>query len=137
MNLIKRLLRRIFKHRGPFIAAEAVVLKSTLGRLCSIAHHAEVINTSVGTRTSIGRYTKTHDADIGGYCSISYNVTIGAKFHPVDRISGHAFTSRKRFGIVGENVPDELFRTSVGNDVWIGCGAIILFGIVVGDGAVI
>ena len=55
----------------------------------------------------------------------------------MDFISTHAFTYRKQFDIVEEDIMLKHPITNIGNDVWIGCGAIILSGVTIGDGAII
>ena len=113
------------------------LLNSSLGRYCNIAHDVSIINSSINHRTSIGRYSKLRDSKVGKYCSISFDTIIGAVSHPLENISTHAFSYRKQFGIVNENKNYENKQTEIGNDVWIGCGAIILAGVKIGDGAVI
>lgn len=111
-----------------------------LAERVNIAEGAQVTRgTTIGTRTSIGRDAKVQDADIGKYCSVSWNVTIGALSHPTDRMSTHAFVYQKRFGIAEEDapVPRGNSRCSIGNDVWIGCHAVILSGVRIGDGAIV
>ena len=130
-------IRNKYKNKNCTIAKKVELINSTLSDYCNLAHHCSLINSSIGKRTSVGRYTKIRDSKIGAYCSISWDVTIGAVSHPMDRISMHAFTYRKQFKIVDEDIffPQKL--TTIGNDVWIGCGAIILSGVNIGDGAVI
>ncbi|MFC5701771.1 DapH/DapD/GlmU-related protein [Cohnella faecalis] len=108
------------------------------------------VTIEVGSRVSpgaaIGRYTyvghNTHIAagQIGAFCSISWNVTIGADEHPITGVSKHPFwysPSHPSFAA------DELRWTQIkeepviGNDVWIGAGATILRGAVIEDGAVV
>lgn len=108
-----------------------------LGEYCNIAHHASVFNSNIGKRTSIGRYSKLRDCTIGSYCSISWDVTIGAVSHPMDRVTSHAFSYRKQFGLAQKDIYLKEERTTIGHDVWIGCGAIILSGLTIGNGAVI
>lgn len=103
----------------------------------NVAHHASIINSSIGKRTSIGRYSKINNAKIGKYCSISWDVTIGATSHPIEHISTHAFCYRPQFGIVNNNIELKKKIVTIDNDVWIGCGAIILPGVHIGSGAVI
>lgn len=103
----------------------------------NIAHHAQIAQTRIGTRSSVGRYAKIRNSEIGKYCSISWDVTIGAVSHPMERASSHAFTYRKQFGIVSEDGTIEQKRTVIGNDVWIGCNSVIISGVKIGDGAVI
>lgn len=76
------------------------------------------------------------------YVDIARNVRIGATQHPLQRPTTHHVTYRRAMYGFGE---DELTffkqreekKTIIGNDVWIGHGAIIQAGVQVGDGAVI
>lgn len=110
---------------------------SVLEDYVGIAHHAQILNSYIGKRTSVGRYAKIRDTNIGAYCSISWDVTIGAVTHPLDRLSTHAFTYRKQFGIVEQDTVIKQLQTNIGNDVWIGCGAIVKSGVTIGNGAII
>lgn len=86
-----------------------------------------------------------YNSNIGRYVSIGQRVIIGAIEHPIDRISTHPFIfdDRGTFGkfdeflkIVSKNKFEQK-RTTIGNDVWIGAGAIIKQGVVIGDGAIV
>lgn len=103
----------------------------------NVAHHAQISNCVIGKRSSIGRYTKIRDAVIGSYCSISWDVSIGAVSHPMEHPSSHAFWYRKQFGIVSEDTMMDSRTVTIGNDVWIGCNSVIMPGVTIGDGAVI
>ncbi len=115
----------------------------------------------------IGRYTYGYEGlleyyplatSIGRYCSINHTAKIWNN-HPLDSISTHPFLdyplfmrweeyiSRcdliKKYGKYSNN---NLYENSeirnnpsviIGNDAWIGAGAVILPGVEVGDGAVI
>ena len=95
---------------------------------------------------------------IGRYCSIARDVNIGQFNHTMEWLSTSPFQFEQGFTFAsGDQFPDkakydatkpdpdlsararrELTRvTRVGNDVWIGHGAIITAGVSVGDGAVI
>ncbi|APX14378.1 hypothetical protein BWR18_21155 (plasmid) [Tateyamaria omphalii] len=95
---------------------------------------------------------------IGRYCSIARDVNIGQFNHTMEWLStspfqfeqGFTFNTGDQFADKGSydaTTPDpalsaqarrDLTRvTRVGNDVWIGHGAIITAGVTVGDGAVI
>ncbi len=82
---------------------------------------------------------------VGKYCSIARNVTIGTGRHPLDTLTTNAMVHRDEydeeglFGILPENrVKFEPHQpVSIGNDVWIGLGAVIMDGVTIGDGAVI
>lgn len=99
---------------------------------------------------SIGRYSyvNTHTTleagtRVGRYCSISRNVNIGVREHPLDRLSTSPVSYNAAFHFKDHEIP---FRqvpfprpatTVIGNDVWIGANAVIRRGVTVGDGAVI
>lgn len=120
-----------------FVDKDVSLNNIVFGRYCNVAHHAELSNANIGDRTSVGRYTKVESANIGRFCSISWNVTIGATSHPLTHISTHAFSYRKLFGLVKQDDNFEKDRVKIGNDVWIGCDVIIMPGVTIGNGAVI
>lgn len=72
-----------------------------------------------------------HVDEIGRYCSIGRDVTLGEtpRNHPVDWVS----TSLS----VSHQYKPELQLTSIGHDVWIGHGAVVMAGVKVGHGAII
>lgn len=107
------------------------------GRHVNIAHHAQISNSKIGDFTSIGRYSKVQYTQMGKFCSVSWDVTIGAIRHPMRSISTHAFSYRKLFGICDKDEFIQHDIVNIGNDVWIGCGVIILPGISIGNGAII
>ena len=142
MRRLLRYLKRLkklsdYKKRGICICNNVELGDNDLGDHVNIAHHAQVTSSTVGLRTSIGRYTKVRFANIGKYCSISWDCTIGATAHPLHSLSSHAFTYRSQFGLVDKNSEITHEYVNIGNDVWIGCGVIILPGVTIGDGAVI
>ena len=125
------------QNRGVVLGSHVQLNQVTLEDYVGIAHHAQVSESSLGRGTSIGRYSKVRQAQIGRYCSVAWDVTIGAPAHPLNRISTHAFAYRKQFGLVQQDLPFPQKVTTIGNDVWIGCSAILISGVTVGDGAVI
>jgi acetyltransferase-like isoleucine patch superfamily enzyme len=76
---------------------------------------------------------------IGSRCVLSYNVTIAdCDFHPLDPVLRH------RDAIVNSPAGDRTQRpqlitkpVNIGNDVWVGTGAIILKGVKIGNKATI
>lgn len=133
-NYIKK---KDYEKRRVSIASFVSLHNVEVGDFSNFAHHCEVSNSKIGKRTSVGRYTKIQFANIGMYCSISWDVTIGALEHPMNAISTHAFSFRKQFGLCSRDYYLKHQTTHIGNDVWIGCGAIIMPGVTIGDGAVI
>lgn len=100
-------------------------------------------NISIGDFTygkpQIVIYSKNDVCEIGRYCSIAKEVTImGGGDHRTDWVT--TYPLREIFDLPGANQsghPVTKGPTIVGNDVWIGRGAVILSGVTVGDGAVV
>ncbi len=101
--------------------------------------------TAIGAYTYIGPGGEVCGAKIGRFCSIAPRVIIGPSEHPTDWISSHPFQfGRSRKFKFWEEASEFKFRKHpvkpaavIGNDVWIGDGAVIMRGVKVGDGAVI
>ena len=86
---------------------------------------------------------------VGRFCSIANNVRTVIGVHPTEKyVSTHPsfFSTRKQAGFtyVDETSFEEIKYADneknhvvIGNDVWIGEGALILGGVTVGDGAII
>lgn len=111
-----------------------------LGIHSDIQRYAMCYNTSFGNYTYTGRNFVSWYCHIGKFCSISWNVSIGGANHDFNRISQHAFLYAQQFGLLVENqVGYNRFSDGcvIGNDVWVGCNAVICRGVHIGDGAVI
>ena len=111
--------------------------KSSFDDFVFVSHHAEIQDSHIGNHTSIGRYDKIRESDIGKYCSLSWDVTVGAPTHPYRTITNCALTYRSEYGIVDYDTSLPQKRTTVGNDVWIGCDVTVIAGVTIGDGAII
>ncbi len=112
-------------------------------------YNSQVYNSSIGLGTYIGKSTKIDYAQVGKYCSIADDVKVGLGVHPISRISTHPSTYYNTMETLGFTfakklhynpykwIDDQNHLVVIGNDVWIGTGAIILDGITIGDGAVV
>jgi len=81
---------------------------------------------------SLDRHTR-----IGRYCSLSANVAVMNRNHPMEFKSTHAFFFNPALGVCKEDLV-AYTPLAIGNDVWIGHGAIIHPHVrSIGDGAVI
>ncbi len=104
--------------------------------------------TDDSTLVRVGRYSYFRSgarfarvASIGRFCSIARDVVVGEADHPVDWLSTHPFTAVPKY----TGRPRAELRAWVqskpppvlGNDVWVGTGAMIMGGVTVGDGAVV
>jgi phosphonate metabolism protein (transferase hexapeptide repeat family) len=81
-------------------------------------------------------------ATVGRFCSIAAHTRINPGNHPLERVALNHFTYRSSAYGLGEDDADFFqwrrnHHVTLGNDVWIGHGAILLPGVSVGNGAAI
>lgn len=124
------------------IGDETSIISSIISSKCEIGRRNILINSSIGFASYTADNTAIRNTEIGKYCSISWNVSIGGAQHPMESPSTFdSYRYRKIFGtdIVIDDYTDNLskIRTSIGNDCWIGNGAIINGGLKLGHGCVI
>ena len=119
----------------------AAVKDSTLHPTASVSSGCNIIGCSIGRCSYLGVDSWAINAVIGQYCSIADRVYIGGAEHPmhwlstspvfqdVKRSSSKIHYAKHQWNPKGDIV--------IGDDVWIGYGAIILSGIHIGQGAII
>lgn len=131
------------KDPEPRIHPTAELKSCRLGRYTAIGERVVLREVTVGDFSYFERHAEAIYTTIGKFCSIAANTRINALEHPMERLTTHKVSYR----------PNEYFRwlgvdgdfrerrrskpVSVGHDVWIGHGAVILPGVTVGNGAVI
>jgi len=99
-----------------------------------------VFQSRVGRATYIAG-ARLSNVKVGRFCSLGDGARLGLGRHPTDFISTHpAFYSRGgqtrlSFSVFGEF--EESRAIVLGNDVWVGTGAIIMDGVSIGDGAIV
>lgn len=121
------------------LGEDSFIKECTLGDRCSIERRNMLFNSCIDTYTYTGYNTVIKYADIGKFCSISWNVSIGGANHEITHLSTHPFPFLSKFGLTENTEKYNSFDTNlkVGNDVWIGSNVCILRGVTIGDGAVI
>lgn len=110
---------------------------SSIDPSARVAHHASLRASHLGRHTSIGRFSKLAHADLGPFCSISWDVTIGAIGHPHDHPSTHAFAYVPEVGGYVTERHQQIETTNLGADVWVGANAVIMPGVTIGPGAIV
>lgn len=100
-------------------------------------------HSELGDYSYVERHAQVIYAKIGKFCAIAASVCINALEHPIERVSQHKITYRPNEYFVGAKL-DKDFRerrraqiVEIGNDVWIGQGAILMPGVQIGHGAVV
>jgi phosphonate metabolism protein (transferase hexapeptide repeat family) len=114
-----------------------------LGQFTDVAERCLLAETTLGDYSYIERHVEAIYTDIGKFCAIAANVRINALNHPLDRISQHKITYRPNEYFLYAKVDKDFrearkqARVTIGHDVWIGHGAIVMPGISIGHGAVV
>ena len=113
--------------------------------ICDLVANDPRISVGKGTYATTAPVLHAHHPRnrivIGKYCSLASNVTIFAGgSHPIQHVTTHPlllYLGRAEYSAWSEACADDDAVTVVGNDVWIGDGALILSGVTIGDGAII
>lgn len=126
-----------------YIHKDTTVISSEFGKYTEIGKGTTLENVILGDYSYSSEHCIIQNAEIGKFVNIAAMVRIGPTHHPMERPTLHHFTyRRKKYGF--DIKDDEEFfeerkkrKVIIGNDVWIGHGAIIMPGVKIGDGAII
>lgn len=121
------------------LGEDSFIKDCTIGDRCSIERRNMLFNSYIGAYSYTGYNAVIKYADIGKFCSISWNVSIGGADHDITHLTLHPFPFLSKFGLTENIEKYNSFDTplKVGNDVWIGSNVCILRNLTIGDGAVI
>lgn len=127
----------------PVIDPTAQVRQATLGRYTEIGARTAFIESTLGDYSYVVNDSNVIYTTIGKFCSIAAHTRIYPGNHPMQRASQSHFTYRASayFEDAEDDAAFFAWRRStpvtIGHDVWIGHGAIILPGRSIGTGAVV
>jgi len=113
---------------------------STIAEGARIGSGTIFISSSMGRHSYCGTRCAFRVCDVGSFCSIADDVYVGGSKHPLHFVStspvflSHRDSVKKKYARLDYY---SLPRTTIGNDVWIGYGAVIKSGVNIGHGAVI
>jgi len=145
-------------HSTVKIYKDVTVLNSSLGEHSSVGDFSKIQNSQIAESVCIdrnnhidsssilrfsytGKNTILINCEVGAFCSISWNVSMGGADHDYSRVSQHSFLYNSQSGIRPELQSPAYNRfikpLIIGNDVWVAAGAVITRGVTIGDGAVI
>lgn len=118
-----------------------VFIESKLEGMNILFNDTQLISSTLGRHTYIQKHTTIVNAEIGKFCSIASNVSIGPGTHKIDGISTHPAFFLKNTPLIKTFVDKDLFDSSkksiIGHDVWIGEKVVIIDGIKIGTGAIV
>lgn len=134
---------QIFRNAEPRVHTTASLKSCRLGPYSSIGERVVLREVVVGDFSYFERHGEAAYATIGKFCSIAANCRINALEHPMERLTTHKVSYRPNEYFRFRGI-DQAFRerrrakaVTIGHDVWIGHGAVILPGVSIGHGAVI
>lgn len=122
------------------IGEHSRVDESNIENYVKIDRMNHIFKSIIRRHSYTGMNTVIMDSEIGSFCSIAWNVSIGPAEHDYKRVTNHAFLYNDFNELKPKKVtPYNRFEKKciIGNDVWIGAGAIIQRGVNIGNGAVI
>jgi acetyltransferase-like isoleucine patch superfamily enzyme len=123
-------------------AGASVDQTSVLGEYSVLFRNVAMIDSSLGAHSFVQSGSVVYNVELGKFCSIASNVSIGLGVHPVHMVStSPVFYDNTqplpKFLVNSRIFAETLPRTIIGADVWIGQGAMIKAGVTIGVGAVI
>lgn len=143
MDQTKRRLQRTSRDGNPRVHATAQLREVKLGPFTDVGERVVMAECELGDYSYVERGAEAIYTTIGKFCAIAANVRLNALNHPLERVSQHKITYRPNEYFPHAKI-DKGFRelrqskrVTIGHDVWIGHGAIVLPGISIGHGAVV
>jgi phosphonate metabolism protein (transferase hexapeptide repeat family) len=127
----------------PTIEPSAKLKDASFGRYCEVGAHTVLNEVTMGDYSYVEHESQITYTTIGKFCSIASMTRINPGNHPMHRAAQSHFTYRASAYFSGESDDAEFFawrrdhHCTIGHDVWLGHGAIVLPGRNVGTGAVI
>lgn len=135
-------MKKLDKNK-PLIHPNCQIEKSLFGSFVEIGEYSIVSNTIFGDYSYCTRFCDIANTEIKKFSNIASSVRIGPTDHPMEKASLHHFLYRSNDYWENKEKDDVFFKkrfsrkTTIGNDTWIGHGAIIKPEIIIGDGAII
>ena len=127
----------------PTVDPTAEVTRSTLGRYTEVGPRTQLLEVELGDYSYVVNDSDIAYTLIGRFTSIAAMTRINPGNHPMQRASQSHFTYRASAYFDDAQDEPDFFAwrraqgVTIGHDVWIGHGAIVLPGRSIGDGAVI
>jgi len=127
----------------PTIHPTCKIYDSHVGAWTELMENTTLVESTFGDYSYTAGDVSIIYTDVGKFSNIASHVRINPGNHPMQRVTLHHMTYRRRRYLLGEDDDQEFFqwrrdhRCTIGHDTWLGHGAIVLPGITVGNGAVI
>lgn len=132
------------------ISKFSVVKHSTFEGGNAVSKFSKIYSSYVGFASYIASYSKLFNCKIGKFCSIGQYTQIVFGEHPTSKFvstypafysvtpsTNISFVENNRFEEYSYIDNEKKYFVEIGNDVWIGYGALILSGVHIGDGSIV
>jgi phosphonate metabolism protein (transferase hexapeptide repeat family) len=143
MDKQPRRIPKTSRDGAPRVHPTAEIRDCVFGKFTVVGVRAVLAEVVLGDYSYFSRGGEAIYTTVGKFTSIGANVRFNALDHPMHRISQHNITYRPNEYFAGGKI-DKNFRefrqsrrVTIGNDVWVGHGAIVMPGISIGHGAVV
>lgn len=127
----------------PLVHPTARVVDSHLGPWTEVGAGWSLLEAHLGDYSyAAGCDGVIHYTRVGKYCSLASHVVLNPGDHPMDWVTQHHLTYRRsRYGLGPDAAPVFARRRArgctIGHDVWMGHGAMVMAGVSIGNGAVV
>jgi phosphonate metabolism protein (transferase hexapeptide repeat family) len=131
------------KDSDPRIHPTAELKGCRLAPFVSVGERVVLREVTVGAFTYFERHAEAIYTTLGKFCSVAANTRINALEHPIERLTQHKLSYRPNeyFRYLGVDADFRARRqakaVTIGHDVWIGHGAVVMPGVDIGNGVVI
>ena len=118
----------------------AAIKNSRIDKTSKVEAGSSIVNVTMDKYSFCGYECEITNCSIGSFCSIADKVIIGGSFHPMNWVSTSPVfyygkdSVEKKFSVFKQ---DDVKRTYIGHDVWIGNYVLVKQGVKIGNGAVI
>src|ERR1700712_1284178 len=123
----------------PLVDPSATLHGTTIGAYCEVGARTILQEVTLGDYSYVVNDGQITYTTIGKFCSIAAMIRINPGNHPMQRATQSHFTYRSSAYFEGESDDADFFawrrahHVTIGHDVWIGHGAIILPGRKIGN----
>ena len=109
--------------------------------MANVNANVKVFRSSIGAYSYVGGKSRVINANIGKFCSIAGESSIGMGTHTLNKLSTCPIFTEKYNGTGHswcDKSSDNPYKVvTIGNDVWVGKRVMVMGGVSIGDGAVI
>lgn len=144
--MLKKIIRKLLLHsrypKAVISSSAAIDRVSQIGNYVAIFNNVKILHSSIARYTYLQENSFVFNAEIGAFCSIGANTSIGLVNHPIDSVcTSPVFYDNSqplpKFFTQVSSTKKQYKKTIISSDVWIGDGVKIIEGVEIGVGAVI